>query len=226
MPPEPARKRRRPAKACEQCRQRKVRCDLNVPCGPCTRAKSELNCSYRDGAVASEFQTTGQIRFETQPRVQHERSSKVSRPRGTASGRTPSLLTPASSSTDHSALAATDDFTHAIRNIQDRLDTLEQNVLSSGSEETAMRRPSLERELRALAARVETVEGQLIRSSNGVGSTASVKEQNCIGLVAPRLRSSAQKVKFMGPTHWCNKMDQVSVARSRFSSSLGNWMDI
>lgn len=127
--------------------------------------------------------------------------------------------TPTSSSTENGAIAATDDLAHAIRNIQDRLGSLEHHVLGSGSEETATRRPSLAREVRALTARVETVEGQLTGSSNGVGSAdrdsdagASVKEK----LIAPRLRSSAQKVKFMGPTHWCNKMDQVSLYRSLF----------
>ncbi|OJJ59267.1 hypothetical protein ASPSYDRAFT_105414, partial [Aspergillus sydowii CBS 593.65] len=171
------RKRRRPAKACEQCRQRKVRCDLSVPCGPCTRAKSELNCSYRDAAVASDSRTAGEARFDTQSRVQREPLSKVSRPRRIASGGNPSLLTPTTSSaTEHGAIAATDDLVSAIRNIQDRLHSLEQHVSSpsSGSEETATRRPSLERELRALTARVETVEGQLIRRSNSVDSTASL----------------------------------------------------
>ncbi|OJJ01879.1 hypothetical protein ASPVEDRAFT_98490, partial [Aspergillus versicolor CBS 583.65] len=147
------RKRRRPAKACEQCRQRKVRCDLNVPCAPCTRAKSALNCSYRDGTVASDSRIAGQVRFDTQ----REPASKASgsRPRGISSGGNSSLLTltPTSSSTENGAIAATDDLTHAIRDIQDRLGSLEQHVLGSGSEETATRRPSLERQLRALAAR-------------------------------------------------------------------------
>lgn len=38
MPPSgPERKRRRPALACVQCRRRKVRCDREEPCGPCSR---------------------------------------------------------------------------------------------------------------------------------------------------------------------------------------------
>ena len=42
------RKRRRPAKSCEQCRRRKVRCDRGLPCGPCARSRSSSNCcSYR-----------------------------------------------------------------------------------------------------------------------------------------------------------------------------------
>lgn len=39
------RKRRRPPKACTQCRRRKVRCDQKMPCNQCTRLKIS-NCSY------------------------------------------------------------------------------------------------------------------------------------------------------------------------------------
>ncbi|KAK3679527.1 hypothetical protein LTR78_001088 [Recurvomyces mirabilis] len=39
-------KRRRPAKSCEQCRQRKVKCDLEEPCGPCGKARTSLFCTY------------------------------------------------------------------------------------------------------------------------------------------------------------------------------------
>lgn len=38
-------KRRRPAVACTECRRRKVKCDRNLPCGPCTQ--SSLMCAYR-----------------------------------------------------------------------------------------------------------------------------------------------------------------------------------
>jgi hypothetical protein len=40
-----AKKRRRPALACEQCRQRKVRCDRNSPCSTCIRSEN-LECTY------------------------------------------------------------------------------------------------------------------------------------------------------------------------------------
>ncbi|KAJ5225510.1 hypothetical protein N7468_006735 [Penicillium chermesinum] len=40
------RKRRRPALSCEQCRRRKVRCDREMPCGPCTKSQPPLDCEY------------------------------------------------------------------------------------------------------------------------------------------------------------------------------------
>lgn len=45
---EPVRKRQRKAKSCEQCRTRKVRCDMTSPCGPCQRSRHHLSCTYRD----------------------------------------------------------------------------------------------------------------------------------------------------------------------------------
>ncbi|KAF2875534.1 hypothetical protein BDV95DRAFT_562105 [Massariosphaeria phaeospora] len=41
-------KRRRPALSCVECRKRKVKCDRDKPCGPCTRTKSPT-CTYRPG---------------------------------------------------------------------------------------------------------------------------------------------------------------------------------
>ncbi|KAL6713043.1 hypothetical protein ACLMJK_009439 [Lecanora helva] len=48
--PEP-KKRRRPAKSCEQCRSRKVKCDLEQPCGPCTRTRAGVACVYSEATV-------------------------------------------------------------------------------------------------------------------------------------------------------------------------------
>jgi hypothetical protein len=42
----PAKRRRRPALSCVECRVRKVKCDREKPCGACTRIKS-VACTYR-----------------------------------------------------------------------------------------------------------------------------------------------------------------------------------
>ncbi|KPM39217.1 hypothetical protein AK830_g7340 [Neonectria ditissima] len=52
-------KRRRPATACEQCRRRKVRCDQSLPCGPCTRSRLGLYCSYPPGITLRLFPRPG-----------------------------------------------------------------------------------------------------------------------------------------------------------------------
>ncbi|KPM34000.1 hypothetical protein AK830_g12575 [Neonectria ditissima] len=44
------RRRRRPARSCEQCRRRKIRCDQDQPCAGCVRARAPMQCTYRDGS--------------------------------------------------------------------------------------------------------------------------------------------------------------------------------
>ncbi|KAM0556819.1 hypothetical protein ACHAPJ_005879 [Fusarium lateritium] len=49
--PQPSkRRRRRPARSCEQCRRRKIRCSLGQPCNGCVRARAPMQCSYRDAS--------------------------------------------------------------------------------------------------------------------------------------------------------------------------------
>ena len=48
-----SRKRRRPAKSCESCRRRKIRCDQEVPCGPCRRARGSVECSFKSQSLNS-----------------------------------------------------------------------------------------------------------------------------------------------------------------------------
>ncbi|KAK7413060.1 hypothetical protein QQX98_008068 [Neonectria punicea] len=46
----PKRRRRRPARSCEQCRRRKIRCSQGKPCAGCVRARAPMQCTYRDGS--------------------------------------------------------------------------------------------------------------------------------------------------------------------------------
>ncbi|ROV98640.1 hypothetical protein VSDG_04347 [Cytospora chrysosperma] len=46
---EPARKRQRKTRSCEQCRNLKIKCDQELPaCGACRRSREPLSCNYRD----------------------------------------------------------------------------------------------------------------------------------------------------------------------------------
>ena len=45
----PIRKRRRHAPSCIQCRQRKVKCDRNTPCGQCIQSRHSATCLYSPG---------------------------------------------------------------------------------------------------------------------------------------------------------------------------------
>ncbi|KAI1271176.1 hypothetical protein F5Y07DRAFT_392946 [Xylaria sp. FL0933] len=41
------RQRCRPAKSCEPCRARKIKCDRGLPCRPCMRSRASLLCTYK-----------------------------------------------------------------------------------------------------------------------------------------------------------------------------------
>lgn len=45
---QPARKRRRPAYSCTECRRRKVRCDRTQPCKQCTAHNVTFACKYEE----------------------------------------------------------------------------------------------------------------------------------------------------------------------------------
>ncbi|KAL4793759.1 hypothetical protein BDV19DRAFT_399929 [Aspergillus venezuelensis] len=145
MADETPRKRRRPAKACEQCRQRKVRCDLKLPCGPCMRAKSSLNCSYKDAPPGIQ-------------RHEHRVPSCSSGPREQAR----TVLTPSSLADG----TPNDGLHQAVRDMQARLNSLEKQAnLDSRERDNNL---SLQEELRALTTRVQTIEGQLTTNSHAL----------------------------------------------------------
>lgn len=56
--PAPKRRRRRPARSCEQCRRRKIRCNLGQPCNGCVRARAPMQCSYRDRSPVAVIRTS------------------------------------------------------------------------------------------------------------------------------------------------------------------------
>ncbi|KAL4957566.1 hypothetical protein BDW69DRAFT_191536 [Aspergillus filifer] len=139
------RKRRRPAKACEHCRQRKVRCDLKLPCGPCMRAKSSLDCSYKDAQPESQHRADRVPPGLARPR---ERAQNVLTPLSLADG-TPN-----------------DDLHQAVRNVEARLNSLEKQANFASREWD--NNLSLTEELRALTTRVQILEGQLTTSSHAL----------------------------------------------------------
>ncbi|KAJ5610689.1 hypothetical protein N7510_007408 [Penicillium lagena] len=67
------RKRRRPALSCEQCRRRKVRCDREMPCGPCSKTHDASACSY-----VYEGKTALESRFKTSLSNENEPTSRLS----------------------------------------------------------------------------------------------------------------------------------------------------
>ncbi|GKZ21258.1 hypothetical protein AbraIFM66951_011651 [Aspergillus brasiliensis] len=204
------RKRRRPAKSCEQCRQRKVRCDRNVPCGPCTRARSSLGCSYRRDSrspTPADHRTSRLISHEPQ-----RNAPSYPLPSGMPDGPTGSLdetphIRPHCSSKDciSSQLGST------IRDLQLRLQRLEDRLTA-----TEITRPSapdsdIQQALRELCDKVQSLEQRLLSCTN---PSPAPNGDMSIAATPPRLHTGAKKMKLFGPTHYMHTMDKLQLVGS------------
>lgn len=116
-------RRRRPAKSCDACRARKVRCDQKMPCGPCKRARSTPKCVYAPDVVripspdpTPEESGPGGAPLPTPVQLRH---------------RTPQ----GSSSLDDCAEA--DQLRRQIKDLQNRVDCLESKVETNAAKTAA-----------------------------------------------------------------------------------------
>ncbi|KAF9029618.1 hypothetical protein BDZ89DRAFT_1159722 [Hymenopellis radicata] len=53
----PKKKRRRQALSCTECKRRKIRCDRNQPCAPCTRRGEQSKCVWSPAEPAEKYVT-------------------------------------------------------------------------------------------------------------------------------------------------------------------------
>ncbi|RAL14450.1 uncharacterized protein BO97DRAFT_441478 [Aspergillus homomorphus CBS 101889] len=224
------RKRRRPAKSCEQCRQRKVRCDRNVPCGPCRRSRSSVDCSYRQAlrspcpiavdptALPATQQGTSTTNLDPAdhiiPEVHRQdlteivatsstyRSEARNAVHGPASTREPP------SPSQHGS---------SVRHLQERLQRLEEQLAdpAAGADQ------SLERTLRDLCGKVSRLEERLSQSVHSTPGREPGREEHGRGAQEPdlpstplRLHAKVRKMKLFGPTHHVYTLDKLQMLGS------------
>lgn len=175
------RKRRRPALSCVQCRQRKVRCDRGLPCGPCVRARSSLASSC----------------FYDSPNRPGRRASieNVSQPHRTRTRQSMSV----SSNDAESEKAGTAPQSHSQR--RRSMEDLQQRIVQL--EELVLRGIPTQRNPALVSGRIE---GQ--RPTNAAGPWSSSQP---LKAPPPQLRISAQKTKIFGANSWIQTAEQVYI---------------
>ncbi|PYI25422.1 hypothetical protein BP00DRAFT_499488 [Aspergillus indologenus CBS 114.80] len=222
------RKRRRPAKSCEQCRQRKVRCDRNVPCGPCRRSRSSVDCSYREN-----LRSPSPVAIEQAPlhATQHSTSTmspanhavlETQPPTRPANATMSSVYRPDLRDTVHGIVCTQEPAASSqhgsVRQLQDRLQRLEAQLADSatGSDQ------SLERTLRDLCCKVQALEERLSSQSTHPTSGREPEreghgrqEQAPIMPSTPlRLDAKVRKMKLFGPTHHVYTLEKLQMLGS------------
>lgn len=196
-------KRRRPARSCEQCRQRKVKCNLEEPCGPCIRARASLACSYRLDTVRKDSSTT-----TAQPEEQL-RSGVGSLP-GSEPQRRLSTVGHHEQTTRQSSMVD-----HAV----DAQNVQHADGAASTSEAHGM---ALEQGVTESVRLERSVPRRT--SSN---STARPRKRRKTGTsdlfvtpLSPRLRVALDKSRLVGPMHWSRTADEVSRCESSIYERL------
>lgn len=147
------RKRQRKARSCEQCRNRKVKCDQELPCGPCRRSRDAIPCNYRDHDFLA----------ANKPEVNNSSNADP---------------VPTSSDTH-----ANPGHPHAC----------------------VLRLSAYDETVRKLQERVRRLENSQARETDHLTITTGLS----VDPITPRLRSTAEKVKLFGQSHWMHAAEKV-----------------
>ncbi|KAH8434053.1 uncharacterized protein LDX57_011690 [Aspergillus melleus] len=199
------RKRRRLAKSCEQCRHRKVRCDRTAPCGPCTRARGSLSCSYRNTAATAAVTTAPAATASLSP-------IRTSRPHGPGNHPTPSSnadveIGSSRESSQGAGSPGVNTEGSSISEIRVRLQRLEDLVSRQGDTSASDRDGTLQE----LSSRLQGIEERLSKGSLSEKVQGGEKDGLCIDAVHPRLHASSSKMKLLGPSHYSNTIDKLQI---------------
>lgn len=190
----PPRKRRRPAKACDPCRRRKVRCDQELPCNQCVRAKAPLQCFYIPNvavnspsiaavSLSGAEQTLGApTHFDLQAQTRPKDPTQV-----------------AQYSEPQQQREIIHDLQRRLRHLEEQLSSPSQSVGQAASN------PSVSQSQRHLQGRILGAEQQISDPTRG-----NTLGNGCaIPATLPRLRITAEKTKLFGPSHWLHTAEKV-----------------
>ncbi|KAI5923020.1 hypothetical protein F4810DRAFT_701453 [Camillea tinctor] len=192
------RKRRRPAKSCEPCRSRKVKCDRGLPCKSCKRARTSLHCSYKPGLRLSP--TVSQQPTTSTQSDDHIENCKESSEGHELYGNTvPSVLQPPVDSPKEAH-----DHTDSQAELSRQTHWSEEASLRSKDHTTCRNYAS--GDIQDLEARISKIEKQLSTSTQQ--ESTPDKTGLHIKLPHPHLRIEHEKTRLFGPSHWVHSLGQ------------------
>lgn len=197
--PSSPRKRRRTAKSCEQCRNRKVGCDQAHPCGPCRRSRDHLICTYRDSAnTAPPHIPPVSHSLENEQRALETGSE---RPYPHQTSRFEALDTGLVPTT---RVWATHDSTIGSSNHHGGTDA--QSLQSRAPTDLGGR---ADETIHKLEERIQRLEAEARSTHREVHEKAPSSTLPVSATTAPRLRFTKAKVKFFAQSHWVHTAEKV-----------------
>jgi hypothetical protein len=196
----PAKRRRRPALSCVECRNRKVRCDRGRPCRACTRVRS-VTCTYRpERAGVRERSPAGFSASVNGGNEQDHRISARSSPQPTA----PSNELGSTVNNHGAPGTSSEDGRSRPPPLPANQSSLSFNS-NSNTGESVLIGTLLER-IRSLENRNPVIEDQPVRT------TLPIRQEACAGQFL--------KSKFYGESHWMHAIDPVRFCPVYYHVSL------
>ncbi|KAF7593082.1 hypothetical protein BBP40_012099 [Aspergillus hancockii] len=193
-PASPPRKRRRPATSCEQCRRRKVRCDLQIPCRACQQARGTLTCTYKEETLRPR-QTISDVRV-AEGKSDMPASTLTEGAPEDLSMTTLSGLEPRAQGIQHLFLGL--ESTSYTRQAQLNVASTDFNGSNTSLLDLSNRLRKAEQQLSELTR----VRQSFVASGNLT-----------IPTTVPRLRNTADKTKLFGSTHWVHTAEQIDCSQ-------------
>ncbi|KAI1746966.1 hypothetical protein F4782DRAFT_522836 [Xylaria castorea] len=187
------RQRRRPAKSCEPCRSRKIKCDRGLPCRPCMRSRASLLCTYKPDHMP--VSPGSQAHTPSQPDAVEEAGVLPSTPRTFQSGDAPGSIEP--------LCVIPEDHEPTTSSLSHRVNALERLFQHS---EYDSRQISTLKDLEARLSRIEQRIGTSISEPRPPD-----KSELRIKLPRPHLRPEHEKTRLFGKTHWIHSLDQFNI---------------
>lgn len=177
----PAKRRRRPALSCVECRLRKVRCDRKEPCGACTRIGSAA-CTYRPKRA----------NIREMPSTTTSRHVNAARPFLQSS--TPSNGDPAIDQCGTSSTSGDSEIPQYLYASQNGVE----NAPCKHGGESGLITSMLER-IKSLEDKAATREGRKSRENLSISAGSGTGSGQFL------------KAKFYGQSHWMNAIEPVSI---------------
>ncbi|KAI0486730.1 hypothetical protein F4859DRAFT_502158 [Xylaria cf. heliscus] len=187
------RQRHRPAKSCEPCRSRKIKCDRGLPCRPCMRSRASLLCTYKSDHVP--VSPGSQAHTPTQHNAVEEGGVLPGTPDTSRSGDAPGSIEPFGIISE-----AHEPTTSSLAH---RVGILEQLFQHSDHD------PRQINSLKDLEARLSRIEQRIGTSSSETRPLD--RSELRIKLPRPHLRPEHEKTRLFGKAHWVHSLDQFNI---------------
>jgi hypothetical protein len=210
VPLRPARKRRRPALSCVQCRRRKVKCDRKLPCTQCSQYDN-TTCVYDDPEVLARKRESYSINLgphNTSSSLLPNKSNSIHNLRESILLATQPTSTPSAAETRSQSASVS----LGAPLLPEHVQPYQQDQQASASPSGVLT-PQSEPSVQELKDRVRKLEAIVSRSLN-YGQSLTENDANVSTTNVPKLRGNIDKTRFFGMSHWMNTYDEVWCART------------